>query len=278
MSLILDAINRSDQERADERPVPGLQSRHGPETANDAKRWHTPWLITICVLLVALLAVLFWPGQEGPGQEGSGTEKPAAPAAVTSPAPESVVVPAPVPAPADTAPATTVNAPAQTTAASTPEPVDTNPEIESLYVDAKRPVPKPLPGDRTLPRAGRLPPEMAEEPAADPAPEPAGLDADAIAEAARKELAAPAYQDSDLPLVNELNQRTRDEIPTIFFSEHTWSPDPSASIVTLNGERHQEGDNVAPGLTLVEILENSIVLDYRGTRFRLRSLNSWVNL
>jgi len=27
-----------------------------------------------------------------------------------------------------------------------------------------------------------------------------------------------------------------------------------------------------------EILSDSVVLDYRGTQFRLRALNSWVNL
>jgi hypothetical protein len=46
----------------------------------------------------------------------------------------------------------------------------------------------------------------------------------------------------------------------------------------INGKTWREGDLVKPGLRLMEILEDSIVLDYRGTEFRLRSLNSWVNL
>ena len=47
MSLILDALNKSDQERADERPVPGLQSRHGPEPDSDSRRWNLPWVFTV---------------------------------------------------------------------------------------------------------------------------------------------------------------------------------------------------------------------------------------
>jgi hypothetical protein len=146
-------------------------------------------------------------------------------------------------------------------------------DVASLYAGAGQ-----------APLAGRVPPSLdAEQTTGDvrevsPAPEEPVLDVDAIAEAARLELVTPAYEESDIPLVNQLNQRTRDEIPSLFFTAHTWSPSTSGSVVTLNGKLSQEGDNVAAGVTLVTIGENSIVLDFQGTRFRLRSLNSWVNL
>ncbi|MCZ6830267.1 MAG: general secretion pathway protein GspB, partial [Gammaproteobacteria bacterium] len=70
----------------------------------------------------------------------------------------------------------------------------------------------------------------------------------------------------------------KDEIPSIFFSSYSWSSNAGERMVTLNREVRREGDAVLPGLRLVEILPESIVLDFQGTRFRLRALNSWVNL
>jgi hypothetical protein len=104
---------------------------------------------------------------------------------------------------------------------------------------------------------------------------------EAIARAAQKALdeqPAEVVVVHAAPLMSELKQRTRDEIPSIFYSSHHWSTVAAERVVTLNGQAHREGERIKPGLSLVEILEDSIVLDYRGTEFRLRSLNSWVNL
>ena len=38
------------------------------------------------------------------------------------------------------------------------------------------------------------------------------------------------------------------------------------------------GGMVAPGVKLVEILPDSVVLSHDGREFRLRALNSWINL
>ncbi len=104
------------------------------------------------------------------------------------------------------------------------------------------------------------------------------LPVEAIVVAARQELAAPPLDDDPTPLVQDLPQRTKDEIPSIFFSSHSWSNKASERLVTLNGEIHREGDAVLPGVRLIEILPESIVLDFQGTRFRLRALNSGVNV
>jgi hypothetical protein len=48
--------------------------------------------------------------------------------------------------------------------------------------------------------------------------------------------------------------------------------------VVLNGKELRPGGQPASGVKVVEILPDSVVLDYRGTEFRLRALNSWVNL
>jgi hypothetical protein len=48
--------------------------------------------------------------------------------------------------------------------------------------------------------------------------------------------------------------------------------------VVLNGKKVKEGERLAGGIRLDEILPDSIVLSYKGQQFRLRALNSWVNL
>ena len=78
--------------------------------------------------------------------------------------------------------------------------------------------------------------------------------------------------------ITYLRQSQKDEIPSIFYSQHNWSSDPAERSVVLNGQERREGQQVKPGLRLVEILESSIVLNFNGTEFQLRSLNSWVNL
>jgi 2-phospho-L-lactate guanylyltransferase (CobY/MobA/RfbA family) len=123
--------------------------------------------------------------------------------------------------------------------------------------------------------------EVASEAAANPAPAAVPLDVEALARAAQKALEEQAEEVVVVhaaPLISELRQGTKDEIPSIFYSSHHWSTVAAEREVTLNGQVRLEGERIKPGLSLVEILENSIVLDYRGTEFRLRSLNSWVNL
>jgi hypothetical protein len=82
----------------------------------------------------------------------------------------------------------------------------------------------------------------------------------------------------EAPFIVDLRQSVKDQIPSIFYSAHNWASNPAQRSVILNGEVRRAGEQVKPGLRLVEILEDSIVLDFRGTEFRLRSLNSWVNL
>ena len=61
----------------------------------------------------------------------------------------------------------------------------------------------------------------------------------------------------------------------MIYSVHDWAGENSR--VVLNGEAMQAGDRRG-GFTVLEILADSVVLSWGGTEFRLRALNSWVNL
>ena len=100
-----------------------------------------------------------------------------------------------------------------------------------------------------------------------------------------KELRVLPRLDEDIAAVraenqrlSELSQQTKDAIPSIFYERHDYSGRPGQSVVVLNGKALKAGGSPASGVRVEEILPDSVVLDYRGTEFRLRALNSWVNL
>lgn len=107
---------------------------------------------------------------------------------------------------------------------------------------------------------------------------PQTVDVDRILEEARDEMENASLEEHPAPFLADLSQRTKDGIPTLYYQRHDYSSDPSQSSVTLNGTAVKTGGSVVPGMKVDEILPDSVVLNYQGTQFRLRALNSWVNL
>ncbi len=102
------------------------------------------------------------------------------------------------------------------------------------------------------------------------------IDIDAVLRDVRAEAAAGALQPHSAPLLAELSQQFRDEVPTLMYLRHDFNP-AGVSTVLLNGETLREGGRTR-GVEVREILADSTVLLFRGQEFRLRALNSWVNL
>ena len=80
-----------------------------------------------------------------------------------------------------------------------------------------------------------------------------------------------------MPFLATLSQQTKDSIPTLMYQRHDYSGSPGKSRVLINGKTLGSGASVG-GVKVAEILPDSVVLEFKGTRFRLRALNSWVNL
>ena len=95
-------------------------------------------------------------------------------------------------------------------------------------------------------------------------------------EAAARELGESVLVPHPAVLLENLSQRQKDRIPTIVYSDHDYSSD-GESRVTLNGQQLREGQRVAT-IRVVDILVDSVVLKVDGIEFRLRALNTWVNL
>ena len=106
-------------------------------------------------------------------------------------------------------------------------------------------------------------------------PEEAEIDIEEVLLRAQAALGEEPLSEHPTPLLEDLSQRKKDSIPTVVYSQHDWNP--GESTVVLNGELVRAGQRVG-GIHVVEILSDSVVLRWQDTEFRLRALNSWINL
>jgi general secretion pathway protein B len=95
-------------------------------------------------------------------------------------------------------------------------------------------------------------------------------------ENAARELGESTLMPHPVPLLESLSQQQKDRIPTIVYTNHDYNV-LGASTVELNGKRLGAGQRT-DGVVVEEILSDSVVLSLQGTRFRLKALNTWVNL
>ena len=77
-------------------------------------------------------------------------------------------------------------------------------------------------------------------------------------------------------LLENLSQHQKDQIPTIVYTEHVYA-EGAAPLVELNGQRLRPGQRTG-AITVEDILVDSVILRVNGVSFRLRALNTWVNL
>jgi len=80
-----------------------------------------------------------------------------------------------------------------------------------------------------------------------------------------------------LPQAHSLPPSIQRELPSINYQEHHYGPG-GESWVRLNRERMRAGDRLTQDLRIESIDEEGLVLNYRGRSFRLKALNSWINM
>ncbi len=260
MSYILDALQRADAERA-RGGVPTLHARQPVNLTHSGRagKQRRVWLaILLALLLVAAVTAGLWFWRSTP------TASPAAstttPATQVTPAPPPVVsapMPTAVP-PATPAPATPVPsaAMAPSPAPATAPPVQAPAPVKLAPTVAVR---EPLP---PKPKAG------ASTPTTLPAVASANTAATpATAKAPAKEVGAAAAPPA--PLLAELPEATRRQIPALAITGAVYSDNPAQRLLLVNGQVLNQGSQVAPDLTLVEIRSNNSEFSFRGTRFRM---------
>ena len=102
------------------------------------------------------------------------------------------------------------------------------------------------------------------------------IDLVAAIERAAREVGEPSLVPHPTVLLENLSQQQKDQIPTIVYTEHIYA-EGAAPVVELNGQRLRPGQRTG-AVTVEDILVDSVILRVNGVSFRLRALNTWVNL
>jgi general secretion pathway protein B len=294
MSLILDALNRAERERrnADNR-VPDLQTIHVPaaEPAQQKSR-NNVWIILLPVVLVITIAVVwFWQKQGNvlpaavPAvvqQEVATAEQRSVPevtypepatlavSEAISQAPETIIEPQPQPQPQATAiTETAASVEITETESDTETTVD---ELAALYATA----------DESESTAAPTEPQSLYEPEPEPLPVIAAQETSPPASTSLPP-AMPVQEDirtyeslRNLPDIGDLPWSLRQEIPSINYARHNYEGGQPS--VLINGRAWQTGALIAPDLKLEEIYSDGVIMSFRQVRFKLRALNSWINM
>ncbi len=88
---------------------------------------------------------------------------------------------------------------------------------------------------------------------------------------------APVEPKKWVPHISEMPESLQAAIPSIEFSAHVYAFDASAGFVILNGSTRYPGDRIAADIIVEEIIEDGVVLSYKGQSFRLDSMRDWIN-
>lgn len=289
MSLILEALNRAEQERKHQQQVPDIHTQHQPPQAG--RPWR-PWVLAGALAAVLILAAGWYlmASRQAPeaGQPLGGQAVPLAlvpePKPASTPAGVQAENPAAAIAAVEDTPAAPAPSPAQASA-----PAGSAAEVQQLYAPpAAEPIvepaqvaqlyqPEPAQPTRELtwPEAGTQEESGAVSEVA--APEPTASVGSTLAP--RPELPARYLSSiADVPYFNDLPWLQKQQIPTISYSRHNYLANGISSVV-INGETRGIGNLVSSGQFIVEdILADGVVLRYEHRRFKLPALTGWVNM
>lgn len=277
MSLILDALNKSDREHKDSDKVPDLNTQHhGFRRPRNKQHWLAIGLAAAALMLLAILLALWLRGQGSAGAQVAAPEQPQvgftpphdaannATERKLAPRPEvealyqaqqgevkiiePVVRAAPSVQEPQQAPQTTDVAPTQNT-------IDEG-LARSLWEESRT---QPLP-------------DVANGQVIRPTPTPTEPKVEAESEAAADfDSSLAAY--ADVPFLHELAPNLQDQIPTLMYAQHSFDK----GSVTFNQKRYQVGDAITAELLLEQILADGVLLSFAGEQFKLAALSSWVN-
>lgn len=235
MSYILDALKRADAER-ERGAVPGLHARQVttpalPAALNIRKRLR---LAVAAALALGAVVAGLWVWQ---------MPVDAVRVAAVPPAPVKPTVSAPLVQPPATATAPTVPA-LQPVAPALPAVASVSPKPRP----EQKAEPKPEPKSETVAKAAKPDASSA------PAPMP---------------LAKASVTPATVPLLSELPDEIRRQIPALTITGAVYSDNPAQRLLLVNNQVLTQGSLAAPEVSLEEIRVRSSVFSFRGTRFRL---------
>lgn len=247
MSYILEALKKAEAERLTgaqqaAQMVSGFSASHHASAATRQK-WR--WAAMPATALVVIAAVWFGIRDKTPAPI------PASPDAVASPPQAKAQVTPSEPA-AHTPQAAQEAAPKTPPAATIARHDNTtdNPDNSAVKVPAK---PTDRPAGTTKDKPARKPVEKKRPPET--------VDAKTAKAAARP-------PEPPVPTLRELPEQVQREIPSFRIGGYIYSGNRADRSVLVNNRLLREGEEIAPGLLLEQMMPNGMVLSYRGHRFR----------
>lgn len=285
MSYILDALKRAEQERQIGQ-IPNAAAAP-PAEAYDSERQIWPWLLLAVLLLAAaVVALLFWFSSASSSSHlssnstsrSAGASSGGEVAVAKAEAPLVITTATPNNGPALTLPTRVTAVKAEPTLVKRAEPLPAKADKAESSPTAVRPAMRPSnPATRTeavavpatpvnrSPVAAETAVKLTNQPAAPvlPQTQPSTPDASEFAD----DKPAEEQADHELPWLKEMPLAFRRNVPTLEIQFHRYSDDRSRSFVMIAGQRYGEGQALKSGPTLERIVEEGLILRWRGERF-----------
>ncbi|WP_448211269.1 AAA family ATPase [Colwellia sp. MEBiC06753] len=86
--------------------------------------------------------------------------------------------------------------------------------------------------------------------------------------------AEPLSEQLQVPSLLDMPARVQNKVPAMQFEVHIYATDGNGW-VRVNGRERYEGDTIAANVTLVKIMQNSVILEMDNEQFSLPALSSW---
>ena len=83
-------------------------------------------------------------------------------------------------------------------------------------------------------------------------------------------------QFANLPDIQDLPNSVLQRIPSLKYSEHNYNS--NGGSVVINGIVRHANDQLIDGLVIDRILEDGMILHFENYSFKMRAMNTWVNM
>jgi len=264
MSLLLDALNKADQERKRGGENPNIGSNHDAQVTHaNTKPFNVTILVIAGIVLTFLLIAVYWLGQKN---QQAPTEKNNATTNISTATP--VQKRAPIALNDSTikhtndAASNTDNNPNNEQNEQTISPSIKNAteladdeSIASLYQhQANNTVPIP----NSTPIETESNQQTITNPAV-PAASPMSI-----------------TQFANIPDIQDLPSSVLQRIPSLKYSEHNYNN--NGGNVVINGVIKHVNDQLSDGLVIDKILEDGMILHFENYSFKMRAMNTWLNM
>lgn len=251
MSLLLDALNKADQERKRNESSPGINSNH--ENAFDQvppKNW--PLIVLLALLLAGLIAgAVLWlrSPQTSPASSAPNTlaAKPAQANAVATTATSSL----------QTSSASIQNS-SNETKLNANDDDNSDEKVLTLYQQNTE-------SSKPANMIATISSGTGEQSSSPP-----------TATANTAESPHSIQQFANLPEIHDLPKQVLERIPSIHYSEH--NPGENGGSVVINGAVKHPNEQIVNGVVIDKILDDGLILHFETYAFKMRALNSWVNM